>query len=153
VCDTIVIDGNSPTVAVLTLSQQTLDPIVQMFEIGLGPTPTQPLCFRWPLRDSLSPNSPAAFVSSVAAVNNGGVLVDPNAPAAGGVIDSRFMNTLGHLPAATTLAGFEGLTNEQAFSAFVNSDTVSAVVGASINSYVPGVLGSILQTVHFIHST
>ena len=116
VCDPIVIDGNSPTVAVLTLSQQTLDPIVQMFEAGLGPTPTQPLCFRWPLRDSLSPNSPAAFVSSVAAVNNGGVLVDPNAPAVAGVIDSRFMNTLRHLPAAATLAGFEGLTNEQASS-------------------------------------
>ena len=90
---------------------------------------------------------------SVAAVNNGGVLVDPNAPAAAGVIDIRFMNTLGHLPAAGTLPGFEGLTNEQAFSAFVNSDTVSAVVGASINSYVPCVLGSILQTVHCIHST
>jgi len=82
-------------------------------------------------------------------VNNGGLLVAPNAPAAASVIDSLFTNTLGHLPTAATLAGFEGLTNEQAFSAFVTSDTVSAVVGASVDSYVTSVLGSFIQTVHF----
>ena len=65
------------------------------------------------------------------------------------VIDSLFVNTLGHLPTAATLAGFEGLTNEQAFSAFVNSDRVSAVVGTSVDSYVTSVLGSFIQTIHF----
>jgi hypothetical protein len=34
------------------------------------------------------------------------------------------------------LAGFEGLTNAQAFLAFVLSDTVSSVVGDEVNTYV-----------------
>jgi hypothetical protein len=136
-------------------SEQTLDPIVQMFEVGLGHTPTQMTLLSMNASNLTEAQLAAAFVSSeaFAAVNNGGVSVDPNAPASASVIDSLFMNTLGHIPTAATLAGFEGLTNEQAFSAFVTSDTVSAVVGASVDSYVTNVLGSILGTVHFTHST
>jgi hypothetical protein len=78
----------------------------------------------------------AAFVSSqgFANVNNGGLPVNPNAPASANVVDSLFQTTLDHLPTAATLAGFEGLTNAEAFLEFALSPTVSSVVGIDVNS-------------------
>ena len=80
----------------------------------------------------------AAFVSSqaFANVNNAGVLLNPNVTASLAVVESLFQNTLGHHPTAATLAGFEGMTNAQAFLAFALSDTVSSVVGNEVNTYV-----------------
>jgi hypothetical protein len=89
--------------------------------------------------------------------NNGGVLVNPNAPASPNIVDSLFMNTLGHLPTQSTLAGYGGLTNEQALVAFATSDTVANVIGSAVTSYLNnyddgGIFnpGAPIQIVHFI---
>jgi hypothetical protein len=112
--------------------------IVQMFEAGLGHTPSAATLTSMNASNLNEAQLAAAFVSSqaFANVNNGGVLLNPDAPASPIVVDSLFQNTLGHFPTAATLAGFEGLTNAQAFWAFALSDTVSSVVGNEVNTYV-----------------
>jgi membrane protein YqaA with SNARE-associated domain len=69
-------------------------------------------------------------------VNNGGTLVNPDAPSSPAVVDSFFQQTLGHLPSAATLAGFSGLTNEQAFYAFATSATVTNVIGSAVTNFI-----------------
>jgi hypothetical protein len=110
--------------------------IVQMFEAGLGHTPSAATLTSMNASNLSDSQLAAAFVSSQAFANvdKSGVLLNPNAPASPTVVDNLFQNTLGHLPTAATLAGFEGLTNAQAFLAFVLSDTVSS--GNEVNTYV-----------------
>jgi hypothetical protein len=80
----------------------------------------------------------ADFVASptFAAFNNGGVALDPNAPASTTMIDNLFQNMLGHLPTQATLDGFAGMTNAHAFEAFALSDTIGAVFAHTIADYV-----------------
>jgi hypothetical protein len=71
--------------------------VVQMFEAGLGHTPTQATLSSM-LSSGLTQSQPAdAFVASqaFAGTNNGGALVNPNAPANPNVVDSLFIHTLG----------------------------------------------------------
>lgn len=112
--------------------------IVQMFEVGLGHAPSVTTLTSMNATNLTDAQLAAAFVSSqaFANVNNGGALLNPNAPASPTVVDDLFQNNLGHLPTAATLSGFEGLTNAQAFLAFALSDTASSVVGTQVNSYV-----------------
>lgn len=133
--------------------------VVQLFEAGVGHTPTQATLSSMLSSALTQPQLAEAFVASqaYANTNNGGVLVNPNAPASPNVVDSLFMNTLGHLPTQSTLAGYEGLTNEQALVAFATSDTVANVIGSVVSSYVdnygdglvfnPGVP---IEIVHFV---
>jgi hypothetical protein len=112
--------------------------VAQMFDAALGHLPTW-ATLTGMMSSGLSDVQLAeAIVSSqaFAETNNGGALVDPNASAAPGIIDHLFMTTLGHLPTASTLAGFEGMTNEQAFYAFATSDTVSNAIGAAASNFV-----------------
>jgi hypothetical protein len=90
VSDTLLIGVGGNPATISTLSQQALDPIVQMFEVGLGHTPTQTTLLAMNASNLTEAQLAAAFVSSeaFAAVNNGGVLVDPSAAAAASVIDS-----------------------------------------------------------------
>jgi hypothetical protein len=73
--------------------------IVQMFEAGLGHTPSAATLTSMNASNLSDAQFAAAFVSSqaFANVNNGGVLPNPDAPASANVIDSLFQNTLGHL--------------------------------------------------------
>jgi hypothetical protein len=138
---------------------QTATFVVQLFEAGLGHTPTQATLSSMLSSGLTQPQLAEAFVASqaFANTNNGGVLVNPNAHASPTVVDSLFMNTLGHLPTQSTLAGYESLTNEQALVAFATSDTVANVVGSVVTSYVDsygdGLIvspGIPIDTVHFI---
>jgi hypothetical protein len=112
--------------------------IVQMFEAGLGHTPSAATLTSMNASNLNDFQLAAAFVSSqaFANVNNGGMLLNPNAPASPAVVDSLFETTLSHLPSAATLAGFADLTNAEAFLAFALSPTVSNVVGPGVNSFV-----------------
>jgi predicted membrane protein len=112
--------------------------IVQMFEAGLGHAPSAMTLTSMNASNLSNAHLAAAFVSSqaFANVNNAGVLLNPNVTASLAVVESLFQNTLGHHPTAATLAGFEGMTNAQAFLAFALSDTVSSVVGNEVNTYV-----------------
>jgi hypothetical protein len=72
--------------------------------------------------------------------NNGGLLVDPNAPVTPDLVDAFFIRTLGHPPTVATLNGFEGLTNAQALLAFATSDAVSSAISNQVNTYIQGEL-------------
>jgi hypothetical protein len=108
--------------------------VVQVMEGGIGHTPvTSSSTNALNISDT---QIAAAFVSSqgFANVNNGGMAVDPNAPASPNVVDSLFQTTLGHLPSPATLAGFADLTNAEAFLDFALSPTVTSIVGIDVNS-------------------
>jgi hypothetical protein len=79
--------------------------IVQMFEAGLGHTPSAATLTSMNASNLSDLQLAAAFVSSqaFANVNNGGVLINPNVTASPTVVDSLFQNTLGHHPTACDL--------------------------------------------------
>jgi hypothetical protein len=112
--------------------------VVQMFETGLGHNPTATTLTSMSASGLTEPQLAAAFVSSqaFADVNNDGVLVDPGAPASVTVIDNLFQHKLGHPPTKATLAGFNGLTNEQAFLAIVTSDSSDAWQSSVFDTYL-----------------
>lgn len=112
--------------------------VAQMFDAALGHLPTWATLTGMLSAGLNDVQLAEAIVASqaFAETNNGGALVDPNASAAPGIIDHLFMTTLGHLPTASTLAGFEGMTNEQAFYAFTTSDTVSNAIGLTASNFV-----------------
>jgi hypothetical protein len=101
--------------------------VMQMFDAAIGHVPTFET-----LGSVVSSNLTALqlatdLVSSQAFANlyNGGALMDPNAPVSHDPVTALFINALGHAPTPATLAGFDGMTNEQAFLAFAASDTVT----------------------------
>lgn len=112
--------------------------VAQMFEVGVGHLPTWSTLQSMVSSGLTDAHMAEAIVASqtFALVNNGGTLVNPNAPSSAAVVDSFFQQTLGHLPSAATLAGFSGLTNEQAFYAFATSATVTNVLGSAITSFI-----------------
>ena len=109
-----------------------------MFEVGIGHLPTWATLQSMVASGLTDTQMATAIVASetFAQVNNGGTLVNPNAPSSAAVVDSFFQQTLGHLPTAATLAGFSGLTNEQAFYAFATSATVANILGSAITSFI-----------------
>jgi hypothetical protein len=64
---------------------------------------------------------------------NHGILLDPKAQVSAGLVDEMFMNGLGHAPTAATEAGFKGMTNAQAFLAFVESPSMTEQHGSEAN--------------------
>ena len=71
-----------------------------------------------------------------ASVNNGGVLLDPNAAVSDSLVEALFVRDLGHTPSAATVAGFNGMTNAQAFLAFATSDAVSQTLATNVQGYL-----------------
>ena len=89
--------------------QSHVVPVAQMFDVALGYFPTQATLASLVQSNLTAPELANSIVSSqtFANVNNGGVLLNPNAPISNGLLDALFTNTLGHAPSAATLAGFK----------------------------------------------
>jgi hypothetical protein len=84
------------------------------------------------------PQLATAIVSSQAFANvdNGGVLLDPNAQVSDELVEALFIRDLGHAPSEATLAGFNGMTNSQAFLAFATSNTVTQTLAPNVEGYL-----------------
>jgi len=133
------IDVDAGSTTTLLVSPMWVEAFVgQMFDAALGHLPTWTTLTGMASSELTDFQLATAIVSSqaFADTNNGGMLIDPNAPASPTVIDNLFQHTLGHLPTDATLAGFAGLTNAQAFYAFATSETVSDAAGVTVNNFV-----------------
>lgn len=130
--------------------QSQVVPIVQMFEATLGYSPTQSTLASMVGSNLTEQQIATAFVQSqtFANVYNGGAPVDPNSAVTPTIVDNLFEHGLGHLPTAATLAGFDGMTVEQAFVAFTTSQSVTNAVGASVESSIVGIIEGALP--HFV---
>jgi hypothetical protein len=122
--------------------QNQVVPIVQMFEATLGYSPTQSTLASMVGSNLTEQQIATAFVQSqtFANVYNGGAPVDPNSAVTPAIVGNLFEHGLGHLPTAATVAGFDGMTVEQAFVAFTTSQTVTDAVGASVESNIVGII-------------
>ncbi len=131
-------DPAAQIIAELPEVQTQVAPVVQMFEAALGHGPTSATLASMVESNLTESQLASAIVSSqtFANVNNGGVLLDPNAPASAGLIDVLFLNDLGHPPSVATLAEFDGMTNAQAFLAFATSDTVTQALAANVQASI-----------------
>jgi hypothetical protein len=132
--------------------QSQVVPIVQMFEATLGYSPTQSTLASMVASSLTEQQIATAFVQSqtFANVYNGGAPVDPNSPVTPAVVDNLFEHALGHLPTAATLAGFDGMTVEQAFVAFTTSQTVTDAVGTSVESSIVGIIEGVVSQPHYV---
>jgi hypothetical protein len=121
-------------IAALPEVQAQVAPVVQMFDAALGYLPLQQTLAAMVESHLTQPQLAAAIVSSqaFANVNNGGVLLDPSAPVSDNLVDELFIRDLGHPPTEATLAGFNGMTNAQAFLAFAMSSTVTQTLATSV---------------------
>ena len=136
-------DGNpvllsQQMIAQLPEVQTEVVPVLQFFDAALGHMPSQVTMASMVSSNLTEPQLASALVSSQAFANlyNGGSPLDPNGPVSPTVITDLFINALGHPPSASTLVGFEGLTNEQAFLAFASSDTVSNALTTNVQAYI-----------------
>ncbi len=122
--------------------QTEVVPVVQMFEAALGHGPTSATLASMVESNLTESQLASAVVSSqtFANVNNGGVLLNPNAPASASLIDVLFINDLGHPPSVATLAGFDGMTNEQAFLAFATSATVTQALAGTVTDTLTAIV-------------
>ena len=125
---------------IIDLPQVQLEvlPVAQMFYLATDHGATSATLSSMVQSILTEPQLAAALVSSeaFANVNNGGVLVDPNAPVSADLIEALFIRDLGHPPSEATLAGFEGMSNVQAFLAFSTSETVTNALAPTINTYL-----------------
>ena len=117
-------------------------PVAQMFDAALGYFPADPTLVAMVKSSLTEPQLATAIVSSqaFANVNNGGVLLDPNAAVSDSLVEALFIRDLGHVPSAATLAGFNGMTNAQAFLAFATSDAVTQTLATNVQGYLMGVI-------------
>jgi hypothetical protein len=52
------------------------------------------------------------------------------------LVEALFIRDLGHAPSEATLAGFNGMTNSQAFLAFATSNTVTQTLAPNVEGYL-----------------
>ena len=132
----------TPIIAELPEVQAQVVPVAQMFDAALGYFPADPTLVAMVKSSLTEPQLATAIVSSqaFANVNNGGVLLDPNAAVSDSLVEALFIRDLGHVPSAATLAGFNGMTNAQAFLAFVTSDAVTQTLATNVQGYLMGVI-------------
>lgn len=133
--DTLVADQ---TIIDLPQVQSEVVPVAQMFYLATGHGATSATLSSMVQSDLTESQLATALVSSqtFANVNNGGVLLDPNAPVSDDLVEGLFIRDLGHAPSEATLAGFEGMSNAQAFLAFSTSETVTHAFAPTINAYL-----------------
>ena len=88
------------------------------------------------------PQLATAIVASqaFANANNSGVLLDPNAAVSSSLVEALFVRDLGHAPSAATLAGFNGMTNAQAFLAIATSNAVTQTLSTNVQVYLMDVI-------------
>jgi len=125
------------TIISLPEVQTQVLPVVQMFDVALGHAPTQATLASIVSSQLTEPQLVSAFVSSqaFANVNNDGVLLNPNSLVTPEIVDTLFIQGLGHPPTISTLDSFNGLTVAQAFFAFVTSQTISTALASEVASY------------------
>jgi hypothetical protein len=146
----IGLTGFVPVQTILDLPevQSHVVPVAQMFDAALGYFPNQATLTSMVQSNLTEAEFAAVIVSSqaFATANNGGVVVSPNAPISNGLLNALFTHTLGHAPSEATLAGFEGMTNAQAFLAFSTSATVTNELAPAVNTYLTNVVGLAVGT-------
>jgi hypothetical protein len=125
-------------IAELPEVQTLVAPVVQMFEAALSHGPTAATLAAMVQSNLSEAQLASAIVSSqaFANINNNGTPLDPNAPMSDGLVEALFIRDLGHAPAEATLAGFDGLTNAQAFLVFASSDTVSQALATNVQASI-----------------
>jgi hypothetical protein len=126
------------TIIDLPQVQSEVLPVAQMFYLATDHGATSATLSSMVQSSLTESQLAAALVSSqaFANVNNGGVLLDPNAPVSESLVEVLFIRDLGHAPSEATLAGFEGMSNAQAFLAFSTSETVTNALAPTINTYL-----------------
>lgn len=133
-----------PPQAIINMPEITshVVPVAQIFNVALGYFSHQATLASMVQSDLTAPELATAIVSSqaFANLNNGGLLLNPNAPISTGLVDALFTHVLGHLPSAATLAGFEGMTNAQALLEFSASAAVTDQLASAVSTYLTNVV-------------
>src|SRR5580704_14026564 len=132
----------TPIITELPEVQEQVVPVVQMFDAALGHFPTDSTLASMVESNLTEPQLATAIVSSQAFANvdNGGVLLDPNAQVSDELVEGLFIRDLGHAPSEATLTGFNGMTNSQAFLAFATSNTVTQTLAPNVEGYLMDVI-------------
>jgi hypothetical protein len=99
---TSIPDSEAAVAAMIALPdvQAKMVPILQMFDLATGHTPTDSTLEGLVTSGLTQPEFADAFVSSstFADAYNGGVAVNPNAPVTSSLVDAMFLIGLGHTP-------------------------------------------------------
>jgi hypothetical protein len=129
-------------IAELPQVQTEVVPVLQMFDAAFGYMPLQPTLSSMVSSNLTETSLASALVSSQTFANlyNEGVALDPNAPASDDLIEALFIRDLGHAPSVATLAGFDGLSNAQAFLEIATSDAVSNALGPYVQADIRDVV-------------
>ena len=135
--------GDAATVATVVNSAEAITnvyPVLQMFELAFWHLPTATTLASMVQSELTVTQLSTAVVASQTFANtyNGGVLMDPNAPVTGSVVETLYTQALGHAPTQATLNSWlnSGLSTAEAFQEMVTSQSYFQTTQASLQQYL-----------------
>jgi hypothetical protein len=135
--------GDAATVATVVNSAEAITnvyPVLQMFELAFRHLPTATTLASMVQSELTVTQLSTAVVASQTFANtyNGGVLMDPNAPVTGSVVETLYTQALGHAPTQATLNTWlnSGLSTAEAFQEMVTSQSYFQTTQAGLQQYL-----------------